>query len=29
LASLSDMLFLSKASIVGFYFGEQAYMAKK
>jgi|TARA_R110002020_G_scaffold317990_1_gene533605 hypothetical protein len=29
LASLSDMLFLSQASIVGFYFGAQAYMAKK
>ena len=29
LTSLSDMLFLSQASIVGFYFGAQAYMAKK
>tara|TARA_R110000744_G_scaffold160252_1_gene276562 strand:+ start:68 stop:382 length:315 start_codon:yes stop_codon:yes gene_type:complete len=29
LASLSDMLFLSQASIVGMYFGAQAYMAKK
>ena len=29
LASLSDMLFLSQASIVGFYFGAQAYMSRK
>lgn len=29
LASLSDMLFLSQASIVGLYFGAQAYMAKR
>ena len=29
LASLSDMLFLSQASIVGLYFGATAYMAKK
>ena len=29
LTNLSDMLFLSQASIVGFYFGAQAYMAKK
>ena len=29
LASLSDMLFLSQASIVGFYFGATAYMNKK
>ena len=28
LASLSDMLFLSQASIVGLYFGATAYMAK-
>jgi len=29
LASLSDMLFLSQASIVGLYFGATAYMNKK
>ena len=29
LASLSDMLFLSQASIVGLYFGATAYMAKR
>jgi len=29
LASLSDMLFLSQASIVGFYFGATAYMNRK
>lgn len=29
LASLSDMLFLSQASIVGMYFGAQAYMSRK
>ena len=29
LAALSDMLFLSQASIVGLYFGASAYMAKK
>ena len=29
LASLSDMLFLSQASVVGLYFGATAYMAKK
>ena len=29
LTNLSDMLFLSQASIVGCYFGAQAYMAKK
>jgi len=29
LASLSDMLFLSQASIVGLYFGAQAYMSRK
>ena len=29
LASLSDMLFISQASIVGFYFGAQAYMSRK
>ena len=29
LASLSDMLFLSQASIVGLYFGATAYMSKK
>ena len=29
LASISDMLFLSQASIVGLYFGASAYMAKK
>ena len=29
IASLSDMLFLSQASIVGLYFGATAYMAKK
>mgnify|MGYP003636658084 FL=1 len=29
LASLSDMLFLSQASIVGMYFGASAYMSKK
>ena len=28
-AALSDMLFLSQASIVGLYFGASAYMAKK
>lgn len=28
-ASLSDMLFLSLASIVGMFFGSQAYMSKK
>ena len=29
LASISDMLFLSQASIVGLYFGATAYMAKR
>ena len=29
LASLSDMLFLSQASIIGLYFGATAYMSKK
>ncbi len=29
LAALSDMLFLSQASIVGLYFGATAYMAKR
>ena len=29
LASLSDMLFLSQASIIGLYFGARAYMSKK
>ena len=29
LASISDMLFLSQASIVGLYFGATAYMAKQ
>ena len=29
LASISDMLFLSHASIVGLYFGATAYMAKR
>ena len=29
LASLSDMLFLSQASIIGLYFGATAYMARK
>jgi hypothetical protein len=29
IASLSDMLFLSQASIVGLYFGATAYMNKK
>lgn len=29
LASLSDMLFLSQASVVGLYFGATAYMAKR
>ena len=29
LASLSDMLFLSQASVVGLYFGATAYMARK
>lgn len=29
IAALSDMLFLSQASIVGLYFGATAYMAKK
>ena len=29
MASLSDMLFLSQASIVGLYFGATAYMAKR
>ena len=29
LASISDMLFLSQASIVGVYFGATAYMAKR
>lgn len=29
LASLSDMLFLSQASVVGMYFGAQAYMSRK
>ena len=29
LASLSDMLFLSQASVVGLYFGATAYMSKK
>jgi hypothetical protein len=29
LASLSDMLFLSQASIVGLYFGATAYMSKR
>jgi hypothetical protein len=29
LAAISDMLFLSQASIVGMFFGAQAYMAKK
>ena len=29
LASLSDMLFLSQASIVGMYFGATAYMSRK
>ena len=29
IAALSDMLFLSQASIVGLYFGETAYMNKK
>lgn len=29
LASMSDMLFLSQASIVGMYFGATAYMSKK
>ena len=28
-ASLSDMLFLSQASVVGLYFGATAYMARK
>ena len=28
-SSMSDMIFLSQASIVGMYFGAQAYMAKK
>ena len=27
--SMSDMIFLSQASIVGMYFGAQAYMSKK
>ena len=27
--SMSDMIFLSQASIVGMYFGAQAYMAKR
>ena len=27
--SMSDMIFLSQASIVGMYFGAQAYMARK
>lgn len=29
MAAMSDMLFLSQASIVGLFFGAQAYMAKK
>jgi hypothetical protein len=29
LSSLSDMLFLSQASIIGLYFGATAYMSKK
>ncbi len=29
LASLSDMLFLSQASIIGLYFGATAYMSRK
>jgi hypothetical protein len=29
IAALSDMLFLSQASIVGLYFGATAYMNKK
>jgi hypothetical protein len=29
LASISDILFLSQASIVGMFFGAQAYMSKK
>ena len=28
-SSMSDMIFLSQASIVGMYFGAQAYMARK
>lgn len=28
-SSMSDMIFLSQASIVGMYFGAQAYMSKK
>jgi hypothetical protein len=29
LASMSDMLFLSQASVIGLFFGAQAYMSKK
>ncbi len=29
IAALSDMLFLSQASVVGLYFGATAYMARK
>lgn len=29
ISAMSDMLFLSQASIVGFYFGAQAYMTRK
>ena len=29
LAAMSDMLFLSQASVIGLFFGAQAYMSKK